>query len=50
MAPNPADKAVVPPLYDGSGRRTYLGVNHPVLARFLCPIGEIESFNEDPTM
>ncbi|KAG1789599.1 uncharacterized protein HD556DRAFT_1446826 [Suillus plorans] len=49
VAPNPAVKAVVPPLHDGSGRRTHLGMNHPVLARFLCPIGEIESFNEDPT-
>ncbi|KAG1789935.1 uncharacterized protein HD556DRAFT_1446512 [Suillus plorans] len=50
VAPNPAEKAVVPPLHDGSsGRRTHLGVNHPVLARFLCPIGEIENFNEDPT-
>ncbi|KAG1725157.1 uncharacterized protein EDB91DRAFT_1087218 [Suillus paluster] len=50
VAPNPADKAVVPPLHDGSGQCTHLGVNHPVLARFLCPIGEIENFNEDPTI
>jgi len=45
---DPARHPVSPPIDDGSGRRTHMGMNHPVLARFLCPIGEIERFNEDP--
>jgi hypothetical protein len=47
VAPNPAEAAVSPPIHDGSGRRTHMGINHPVLARFLCPIGEIARFDED---
>ena len=47
VAPNPAEAAVSPPIHDGSGRRTHLGINHPVLAWLLCPIGEIPNFNED---
>ncbi|KAJ8594651.1 hypothetical protein M405DRAFT_808738, partial [Rhizopogon salebrosus TDB-379] len=39
VAPNPAGAAVSPPIHDGSNRRTHMGINHPVLARFLCPIG-----------
>ncbi|KAJ8588357.1 hypothetical protein M405DRAFT_934148 [Rhizopogon salebrosus TDB-379] len=47
VAPNPAEAAVSPPIHDGSGRRTHMGINHPVLPRFLCPIGEIARFDED---
>jgi len=47
VAPNPAEAAVSPPIHNGSGRRTHMGINHPILAHFLCPIGEIARFNED---
>jgi hypothetical protein len=46
MAPNPAEAAVSPPTHDGSDQRTHMGINHPLLARFLCPIGEITRFDE----
>ncbi|KAG2124583.1 uncharacterized protein EDB93DRAFT_1098524, partial [Suillus bovinus] len=36
-----------PAIYDGSGSRTHLGINHPVLARFLCPVRELGRFSED---
>ncbi|KAG2116899.1 hypothetical protein BD769DRAFT_1313100, partial [Suillus cothurnatus] len=48
VALNPAKDPVSPPIDDGSGQRTHMGINHPVLARFLCPIGEITRFQDDP--
>ncbi|KAG1759755.1 hypothetical protein EDD22DRAFT_955587 [Suillus occidentalis] len=45
---DPVQHPVSPPVDDSSGRRTHMGINHPVLSRFLCPISEIEKFNEDP--
>ncbi|KAH0826082.1 hypothetical protein J3R83DRAFT_5824 [Lanmaoa asiatica] len=47
-APNPAMASLTPPVYTGSGSRSNLGVNHPVLARFLCPITLLATFDEDP--
>jgi hypothetical protein len=48
VAPNQTDAAVSPPIHDGSNRRTHMGINHhPVLAHFLCPVGEIARFDGD---
>ncbi|KAG1846636.1 hypothetical protein F4604DRAFT_1936308 [Suillus subluteus] len=44
---NTKDHPIRPAIYDGSGLRTHLGINHPVLARFLCPVRELERFSED---
>ncbi|KAG1904173.1 uncharacterized protein F5891DRAFT_1184355 [Suillus fuscotomentosus] len=38
---------IMPPIYDGTGSRTHLGSNHPVLARFLCPVRELKEFSKD---
>ncbi|KAG1771128.1 hypothetical protein EV702DRAFT_1049032 [Suillus placidus] len=44
---NTKDHPIHPAIYDGSGLRTHLGINHPVLARFLCPVRELGIFSED---
>ncbi|KAG1763822.1 hypothetical protein EV702DRAFT_1051618 [Suillus placidus] len=38
---------IMPPIYDGTGSRTHLGSNHPVLAQFLCPVRELKEFAKD---
>lgn len=38
---------IMPPVYDGTGSRTHLGSNHPILARFLCPVRELKEFSKD---
>ncbi|KAG1760894.1 hypothetical protein EDD22DRAFT_780536 [Suillus occidentalis] len=38
---------IMPPIYDGTGSRTHLGINHPILAQFLCPVRELKAFSED---
>jgi hypothetical protein len=47
-APNPSVSAITPPINNGSSSRSHLGVNHPVLASFLCPIMSLEEFKADP--
>ncbi|KAG1896790.1 uncharacterized protein F5891DRAFT_983207 [Suillus fuscotomentosus] len=47
VAFNTKDHPIRPAIYDGSGSRTHLGINHPVLARFLCPVRELKRFSED---
>jgi hypothetical protein len=42
-----SEAAVSPPIHDGSSRQTHMGINYSVLARFLCPIGEIARCDED---
>ncbi|KAG1747593.1 hypothetical protein EDB19DRAFT_1630606 [Suillus lakei] len=44
---NTKDHPIRPAIYDGSGSRTHMGINHPVLARFLCPVRELKRFSED---
>lgn len=44
---NTKDHPIRPAIYDGSGSRTHMGINHPVLARFLCPVRELKAFSED---
>ncbi|KAG2740252.1 hypothetical protein P692DRAFT_20753714 [Suillus brevipes Sb2] len=44
---NTKDNPIRPAIYDGSGSRTHMGINHPVLARFLCPVRELKAFSED---
>ncbi|KAG6369482.1 hypothetical protein JVT61DRAFT_14375 [Boletus reticuloceps] len=45
---NPAKDIVSPPIHDGQTSRSHLGFNHPVLARFLCPIEHAKDYDEDP--
>ncbi|KAG2072057.1 hypothetical protein BDR04DRAFT_1153815 [Suillus decipiens] len=44
---NTKDHPIHPAIYDGSGSHTHMGINHPVLACFLCPVRELKSFSED---
>ncbi|KAG1733553.1 hypothetical protein EDB19DRAFT_1911541 [Suillus lakei] len=44
---NTKDHPIRPAISDGSGSRTHMGINHPVLARFLCPVRELKRFSED---
>ncbi|KAG1718524.1 hypothetical protein EDB19DRAFT_1837938 [Suillus lakei] len=44
---NTKDHLIRPAIYDGSGSRTHMGINHPVLVHFLCPIRELKRFSED---
>ncbi|KAG1792376.1 hypothetical protein EV424DRAFT_1280883, partial [Suillus variegatus] len=37
-----------PPVNNGTSSRSHLGVNHPVLASFLCPITAIKDYHQDP--
>lgn len=48
-APNLAAAALVPPIYTGDGSHSNMGVNHPVLAQFLCPISSLLQYDENPT-
>ncbi|KAG1775615.1 hypothetical protein EV702DRAFT_972636 [Suillus placidus] len=47
---NTKDHPICPAIYDGSGSRTHMGFNHPVLARFLCPVRELKTFSDDADM
>ncbi|KAG2033273.1 hypothetical protein BDR03DRAFT_985119 [Suillus americanus] len=44
---NTKDEPIRPAIYDSSGSRTHMGFNHPILARFLCPVRELETFSDD---
>ncbi|KAH0827005.1 hypothetical protein J3R83DRAFT_4671 [Lanmaoa asiatica] len=45
---NPAKDVISPPIHDGQSSRSHLGFNHPVLARFLCPIEHVKAYDVDP--
>ncbi|KIJ14905.1 hypothetical protein PAXINDRAFT_78100, partial [Paxillus involutus ATCC 200175] len=47
-APNPSQATINPPIYTGSATRSHLGVNHPVLARMICPALALELYDSDP--
>ncbi|KAG1811696.1 hypothetical protein EV424DRAFT_1327427 [Suillus variegatus] len=47
-APLPAKEPLSPPVNNGTSSRSHLGVNHPVLASFLCPIMAIKDYHQDP--
>ncbi|KAG1720614.1 hypothetical protein EDB19DRAFT_1917834 [Suillus lakei] len=47
VAFNTKDHPICPAIYNGSGLCTHMGINHPVLARFLCPVRELKRFSED---
>ncbi|KAG2067993.1 hypothetical protein BDR04DRAFT_1158352 [Suillus decipiens] len=47
MAFNTKDHPICPAIYDRSGLWTHLGINHPILAHFLCPVRELKRFSED---
>ncbi|KAF9218917.1 hypothetical protein BS17DRAFT_719160 [Gyrodon lividus] len=46
-APNPTVASLSPPIYPGSSKSQW-GLNHPVLASFLCPIVSLVEFHKDP--
>ncbi|KAG2126352.1 uncharacterized protein EDB93DRAFT_1092487, partial [Suillus bovinus] len=37
-----------PPVNNGTSSRSHMGVNHPILASFLCPIMAIKEYYKDP--
>ncbi|KAG2036949.1 hypothetical protein BDR03DRAFT_1011093 [Suillus americanus] len=43
----PSDGGMKPAFYTGSSFKTHLGINHPILASFLCPISQLAVFNGD---
>ena len=45
---NPAKDLISPPVQNGGSSRSHLGINHLVLARFLCPITHLKEFEDDP--
>ncbi|KIK80586.1 hypothetical protein PAXRUDRAFT_90592, partial [Paxillus rubicundulus Ve08.2h10] len=45
--PNPF-KAVLGPPIVSSNRRAEMGLNHPILAQWLCPVNALTRFDEDP--
>ncbi|KAG1726130.1 hypothetical protein EDB19DRAFT_1914745 [Suillus lakei] len=47
-APIPSDGDLKPAIYNGNPSRSHLGVNHPVLASFLCPVSQLTEFTQDP--
>ncbi|KAG1724019.1 hypothetical protein EDB19DRAFT_2028955 [Suillus lakei] len=48
-APEPLKEGLKPTIYNsGSLSRAHMGINHPVLASFLCPISALADFNRDP--
>ncbi|KAG1847058.1 hypothetical protein F4604DRAFT_1688178 [Suillus subluteus] len=47
-APILSDGGLKPAIYNGNPSRSHLGVNHPVLASYLCPVLHLAEFNRDP--
>jgi hypothetical protein len=48
-APEPLQEALKPTIYNGGSlSRVHMGINHPVLASFLCPISALEDFKKNP--
>ncbi|KAG2136231.1 hypothetical protein BD769DRAFT_1709788 [Suillus cothurnatus] len=47
-APLPAKEPLSLPVNNGTSSRSHLGVNHPVLASFLCPITAVKEYHQDP--
>ncbi|KAG1846262.1 hypothetical protein F4604DRAFT_1688468 [Suillus subluteus] len=43
----PSDGSMKPAFYTSSSSKTHLGINHPILASFLCPISQLAVFNGD---
>ncbi|KAG8218888.1 hypothetical protein J3R82DRAFT_4567 [Butyriboletus roseoflavus] len=43
---NPFKSQINPPIINANGRAD-MGLNHPVLARFLCPVDQLERFDTD---
>ena len=45
---NPSDPtSLKPPILSTKGRAE-MGLNHPILAGWLCPADQLEAFDEDP--
>ncbi|KAG2029847.1 hypothetical protein BDR03DRAFT_879757 [Suillus americanus] len=47
-APLPAKEPLSLPVNNGTSSRSHLGVNHPVLASFLCPIMAVKEYHQYP--
>jgi hypothetical protein len=43
---NPFKSQIDPPVINANGR-VDMGLNHPVLARFLCPVDQLERYDAD---
>ncbi|KAG1770566.1 hypothetical protein EV702DRAFT_977946, partial [Suillus placidus] len=51
VAPEPLKEGLKPTIYNGGSlSRAHMGINHPVLASFLCPISALADFNRDPIL
>ncbi|KAG1908939.1 uncharacterized protein F5891DRAFT_1180509 [Suillus fuscotomentosus] len=49
--PEPLKEGLKPTIYNGGSlSRVHMGINHPVLASFLCLISALTDFNRDPTL
>ncbi|KAG2046037.1 hypothetical protein BDR06DRAFT_899877 [Suillus hirtellus] len=50
-APEPLKEGLKPTIYNGGSlSRARMGINHPVLASFLCLISALTDFNRDPVL
>jgi len=48
-APDPDDEDLVPPISANSHKsRAKMGLNHPQLARMLCPVKHLAEYSKDP--
>lgn len=48
-APNPDDKDLEPPISANNHRsRAKMGLNHPQLARMICPVKYLGEYSKDP--
>ena len=47
-SPNPLDVTIIKPPIVVTKSKAEMGLNHPLLARWLCPIDRLDEFDEDP--
>lgn len=47
VTPNPSVASLNPPIPPGTSR-SQLGLNHPVLAGYMCPVRSVAAFIKDP--
>ncbi|KAG1823818.1 uncharacterized protein BJ212DRAFT_1262270 [Suillus subaureus] len=51
VVPEPLKEGLKPTIYNGGSlSMVHMGINHPVLASFLCPISALVDFKRDPTL
>lgn len=47
-SPDPDNLSIIKPPIVVTKSKAELGLNHPLLARWLCPIDRLEEYDEDP--